>query len=172
MSVMALPIEQWDGLRVLAVREPWATLIVTGQKDVENRSRKFGHRGPLLIHASGTLTRDYYDSACSWTGMYVEKFHGVTVNYPCFDECKANCGKIIGGCEVADCVLGSRSQWYDGIGWGLVLTGQWKAVEPVPFKGQLNLATFRTPVIRSNVCSLCGGSGDIDGDCPCCKRRD
>jgi hypothetical protein len=46
------------GLKALAVRQPWAWLIVNGFKDIENRSRRIHHRGPLLIHAS--LSRDNY----------------------------------------------------------------------------------------------------------------
>ncbi len=39
-------------LRVLSLRQPWAWLIVNGYKDIENRSWRTNHRGPLLIHAS------------------------------------------------------------------------------------------------------------------------
>lgn len=154
----ALPIEQWDGLRVLTVREPWATLIVTGFKDIENRSRRFGHRGPLLIHASSTLTRSYYDYACELVRLSVEQ-KGVHVIYPEFDECKANCGKIIGGVELYDCARYSygtdlffkrlpfgNSPWHDKSPYALALRGAWQAVEPVAFKGQLCLGTFRKAV--------------------------
>lgn len=142
MTFEPIPIGQWDGMRVLTVREPWATLIVTGLKDVENRSRKFGHRGPLLIHASATLTRDYYHDACRWIAGNARNAY-LSESFPTFIECKANRGKIIGGCEVSACVFGSTSPWYDGCGAGIVLTRQWKAMEPVPFKGQLSLGTFR-----------------------------
>jgi ASCH domain len=39
-------------LRVLSLRQPWAWLVVNGYKDIENRSWRTNHRGPLLIHAS------------------------------------------------------------------------------------------------------------------------
>jgi hypothetical protein len=147
MNIAALPIEQWEGLRVLTVREPWATLIVTGQKDVENRSRAFGHRGPLLIHASGTLTRSYYESACAWISRYVSRDNPRhTVTLPTFEACKANCGKIIGGCEVVYCTQDSLSRWFDDCGYGIGLEGAWKALEPVAFKGQLCLGTYRKAV--------------------------
>src|SRR5947208_17008415 len=41
--------------KVIVVRQPWAWLIVNGFKDIENRSWKTKHRGPLLIQASATL---------------------------------------------------------------------------------------------------------------------
>lgn len=41
-------------MRAISVRQPWAWAICEAGKDVENRSTPFTHRGPLLIHASGT----------------------------------------------------------------------------------------------------------------------
>ena len=38
-------------MKTLTVRQPWASLIVAGQKTVENRSRPTAYRGPLAIHA-------------------------------------------------------------------------------------------------------------------------
>lgn len=143
MIVEPKPIEQWDGLRVLTVREPWATLIVSGQKDCENRSRYFGHRGPLLIHASSTLTRPYYDAAYAWVSRYVAQWHRISVVFPTFEECKANCGKIIGGCEVGSCCRASESFWFDDVGFAIELGLAWKAPGLVAFRGQLGLGTFR-----------------------------
>jgi len=40
-------------MRVLTVRQPWATAIVRMGKDVENRTRSLGpYRGPVAIHAA------------------------------------------------------------------------------------------------------------------------
>jgi hypothetical protein len=38
-------------MRALSVRQPWATLLVKGTKDVENRSWRVSYRGLLLICA-------------------------------------------------------------------------------------------------------------------------
>ena len=38
-------------MRAITVHQPWADLIVTGRKRVENRSRPTHHRGQLAIHA-------------------------------------------------------------------------------------------------------------------------
>ena len=45
----------------LSIRQPWAHLIVTGQKDVENRTWSTKFRGPFAIHASKTFDREGYD---------------------------------------------------------------------------------------------------------------
>lgn len=39
-------------LRALSVRRPWAQLIATGAKRIENRTWSTDYRGPILIHAS------------------------------------------------------------------------------------------------------------------------
>jgi hypothetical protein len=38
-------------MKALTIRQPWATLIVMGIKNIENRSWKTNYRGELLIHA-------------------------------------------------------------------------------------------------------------------------
>jgi hypothetical protein len=75
--------KQFESMRTLSLRQPWAWLIVNGYKDIEipslphsltaypgsftfdvahparsieNRSWRTNHRGPLLIHASSTTT--------------------------------------------------------------------------------------------------------------------
>lgn len=41
-----------EGLRALSIHRPWAQLIITGKKTVENRTWTTRRRGPLLIHAA------------------------------------------------------------------------------------------------------------------------
>jgi hypothetical protein len=66
------PLISWtkelESLRTLSLRQPWG-LVVNGYKDIENRSWRTNHRGPLLIHASSTnstlLTGDWNDAVLS-----------------------------------------------------------------------------------------------------------
>ncbi len=39
-------------MKCLSVRQPWASLIIRGTKDVENRTWDTDYRGRLAIHAS------------------------------------------------------------------------------------------------------------------------
>ena len=41
-----------DEMKVLTVRQPWASLIICGAKNVENRNWSTEHRGLMLIHAA------------------------------------------------------------------------------------------------------------------------
>jgi len=46
-------------MRALTLWQPWAQLIADGRKRIETRSWGTHHRGPLLIHASKTMDREY-----------------------------------------------------------------------------------------------------------------
>lgn len=41
-------------LRAVSIQQPWAELILRGDKNLEYRSRRLRELGPLLVHASGT----------------------------------------------------------------------------------------------------------------------
>jgi len=45
-----------DEVRALTVRQPWAGLIASGHKLVDNRSGMTHYRGPLAIHAGVTFS--------------------------------------------------------------------------------------------------------------------
>ena len=45
-------------MKALTIKEPWATLIISGYKKYEFRSWKTNYRGKILIHAGKTLEKD------------------------------------------------------------------------------------------------------------------
>lgn len=45
-------------MKVLTIRQPWATLIMQGDKRFEFRSWQTKHRGELLIHAGKTIDKE------------------------------------------------------------------------------------------------------------------
>lgn len=45
-------------MRALSIRQPWASMIVAGIKNIENRSWGTMYTGELVIHASKTCTRE------------------------------------------------------------------------------------------------------------------
>jgi len=45
-------------IKALTIRQPWAFAILNLGKDVENRSWRTRHRGPLLIHAAARSARN------------------------------------------------------------------------------------------------------------------
>lgn len=51
-------------MKALSIQQPWADLIVTGQKDIENRRWNTDHRGPFLVHAPRTFDHDSHFRLC------------------------------------------------------------------------------------------------------------
>ena len=110
-------------MRVLSVRQPWASAIIYLGKDVENRSWPTSHRGLLAIHASKTMVEMSADLAS----------YGVSM--PSRDDMPF--GAIIGTVEVVDCVpierLTSPSRWADGpLIERLTSPSRWADPKPLP----------------------------------------
>jgi len=107
------PVVRWTtrlvGLPALSVHQPWAWLIVNGLKEIETRSRRTHHRGPLLIHAGRSLD-DYTEDNIEW----VKIKHGISV------PLEMDTGGIVGVVDVIDCVESHKSKWFNGpFGWML-----------------------------------------------------
>ena len=72
-------------MKVLTIKEPWASLIIEGYKVYEFRSWKTNYRGKVLIHAGMTLEKDN-----------ALKFKDYNLNY--------GIGEIIGEAVITDCI--------------------------------------------------------------------
>ena len=73
-------------MKVLTVKEPWASLIAYGYKEYEFRSWKTNYRGKILIHAGKSLEKDMS-----------KKFEDYNLNY--------SKGEIIAVADLTDCIL-------------------------------------------------------------------
>ncbi len=73
-------------MKVLTIKEPWASLIIEGYKKYEFRSWKTNYRGKILIHAGMTIEKDMLKR---------------------FKDYKFTCnpGYIIGEATLVDCIL-------------------------------------------------------------------
>ncbi len=72
-------------MKVLTIREPWASLIINGYKKYEFRSWKTNYRGKILIHAGKGIDKDM---------LYITDKYNI----------KINPGNIIGEVEITDCI--------------------------------------------------------------------
>jgi hypothetical protein len=101
----AAPIARWsksvEGLRAIAIKQPWAWLIVNGYKDIENRSWQTRYRGTLLINA-GTSHSDVTES----TRRRILRRYGLKLP----DE--FDFGGVIGMADVIDCRSRTDSPWH------------------------------------------------------------
>lgn len=115
-------------LPALSIRQPWAWLILTKRKDVENRTWSTPYRGPLLIHAGKGMDRRDVD--------YVEGTYGLSV------PLNLDRGGIVGIAHVVDVVDRHDSQWFAGpFGWVLCDA---QPLAFLPYRGSLGI--FRVPL--------------------------
>ena len=77
-------------MKVLTIKEPWATLIIKGYKKYEFRSWKTKYRGKILIHAGLSIDKNN-----------VSKFNNYNLEY--------SQGQIIGEVKLVDCILVDES---------------------------------------------------------------
>lgn len=112
-------------MKALSIRQPWAWLIVTGNKDIENRSWQTNYRGPLLIHAGRAIDPRSLDQ--------IERRYGLRIPAK-----KLLRGGIIGVLELVDVVREYRSPWFDGEGFAWVLANP-HPLDFVEMSGQLGL---------------------------------
>lgn len=128
-------------MKVLSIKEPFATLIANGKKKIETRSWKTNYRGEMFIHASGkTLAKEILSND------YIKNIiKNMSMNY----------GNIICRCNLVDCIyvdekclkeIKQNSNEY--------LLGDYKIgryawiikdvtlIHPIPAKGQLNIWNY------------------------------
>lgn len=72
-------------MKVITLKQPWATLVAEGLKKYEFRSWKIGYRGEILIHAGKGV-----DS------QYMKKFEHLNLTYPK--------SKIVAKVVIEDCI--------------------------------------------------------------------
>ena len=129
-------------MKALSVRQPWASLIVLGLKDIENRSWATRQRGTVLVHASKGMTRNEWEDAIDFAVEAIRadpRNAGATKTKTLrelgFEFDALPRGGIVGQVEITDCVTASPSPWFMGE-HGFVLANP-KPLPFRPFKGAL-----------------------------------
>ncbi len=135
-------------MKALSIRQPWASLIVLGLKDIENRTWPTRQRGNVLVHASKGMTHSEHEDAIAFAidAIRSDPRHvGATKTRTlrdlgfAFDDLQR--GGIIGSIDIVDCVSHSASPWFVG-DYGFVLSNP-KPMPFRPFKGALGF--FEVP---------------------------
>ena len=111
-------------MKILSIKQPWASLIVHGLKDIENRTWPTRYRGPLIIHAS--------QRADDISATDIERRFGAHL------PCELPLGGIVGVTEIVDCVRPHPSKWYAPAHYAFALANS----RPLPFvkwRGALSL---------------------------------
>ncbi len=96
-------------MKALSIKQPWASLIAHGIKDIENRTWATKYRGTIYIHASSkpsfnnltlNLTHDQIDQIVLDDVLQLDSRH---LSYPK--------SAIIGKVDIVDCVINHGSIW-------------------------------------------------------------
>lgn len=123
-------------MKVITIKQPFASLIAAGLKEYEFRSWKTAYRGDLLIHAGKSVDAEA-----------MKKFEGYGLSYPT--------GCIIAKAALTDCVkvddafrdilriknchvYSGTTEALDWKGYGFKLENVAK-IEPIPTNGMLGL---------------------------------
>lgn len=121
-------------MKVLSVKEPWASLIVYGVKDIENRSWNTKLRGRILIHASKT--------SLGWNSLNNDQMEAFRKSDK-FSVVTMYQGAIIGSVEIVDCVKNNSSIWADKGCYNWILKNPVLFKEPIgEVSGKLGLWNF------------------------------
>ncbi len=124
-------------MKCLTIKQPWASLIVSGYKKYEFRSWKTKYRGKILIHAGMSLEKTYIDKVKEYNLEYIK-------------------GAIIGEAEIVDCILVDKNfddylKNENNIVYGKDHVGSYawkldnikKYKEPIYVKGKLSLWEYK-----------------------------
>lgn len=119
--------------KALSIRQPCAWAICRAGKTIENRSWSTGFRGPICIHAAGSMTaREYAEAAQFMLSIGIEAPRKETLTK----------GAIVATASIVGCLSSSPSPWFFGP-FGLVLQDV-QPIEPIPCKGALGFFDWRS----------------------------
>lgn len=130
-------------MKVITIKQPWATLIAKGYKEYEFRTQKTKYRGDILIHAGKTIDKKAMD-----------RFKNLDLEYPK--------GCIIAKAKITNCIyvddkfvkevvlknpkiyksLINKDNWS---GYGFKME-EVKEIEPIQINGKLGLWNYNEKI--------------------------
>jgi len=129
-------------MKTISIKQPWAFLICSGVKDIENRTWQTKFRGRVLVHASAKAQSLEVLSEDRWNVLQSQAFDNNT-SMKVYET-----GAIIGSVEIVDCVINHSSIWADKASghvpfkkeviYNWIVANPILFPEPLPVKGKLN----------------------------------
>lgn len=86
-------------MKILSLLQPWAELLVNGHKRIETRSWATHYRGPIFIHASGSLFKKFKGSDLTPKLISLQEPFNKFIDWETL-----NFGWIIGMVEIVTCI--------------------------------------------------------------------
>lgn len=100
-------------MKAITIKQPWASLIVEGVKDIENRTWATKFRGRVLIHASAKPVNmrnpNNVFTSQQWDTLTIDKKVQLMSNGTSYLPLSNS--SIIGSVEIVDCVINHSSVW-------------------------------------------------------------
>jgi len=122
-------------MKALSIRQPYAWLIVSGIKTLENRTWRTDYRGPLLIHAGLRI-----DEAMIRHILRQCRSVGEPITRDEMSEMRIG-GAVVGVVDLVDCTqspTGEDAQWHNPGAWAWILRNP-RQISPIPARGRLGL---------------------------------
>lgn len=94
-------------MKTLSIKQPWASLIAHGIKDIENRNWRTNFRGRIFIHASAKDSGALYE-LLNEKQIDAMNNHWTDSPYP-----NRPLSAIIGEVDIVDCIINHESIWAD-----------------------------------------------------------
>lgn len=129
-------------MKALTIKQPWASLIIRGGKDIENRDWRTRYTGIIAIHSSAKMSREDMQDACDLMRQFVPRFSADRFRQDGFPT-----GAILGTVEIVGCVSQSDSPWFVG-DYGFVLRNAVAFSEPIPCRGALGFWEVPEDLVR------------------------
>lgn len=101
----------------LSIKQPWAWLIASGIKPIENRTWKTNVRGEFLIHAGKTFDWDGYSwmiSNMPEVARKVANQFNISFEGNKFKISSDEMGGVVGMANIVDCVTSNDSPFFFG----------------------------------------------------------
>lgn len=139
--------------KVLSVRQPYASLLIKGIKDVENRSRKTNFRGTLLIHAS-SKEHDVVQKLSNYLqdGVPLIGIEKDIMDHSKFAEGRNLYSAILGSVDIIDCVQNHPSEWAEKGQWHWVCANAKEFKFPIyNVKGKLGIWDWEGDISESEI---------------------
>jgi ASCH domain len=120
-------------IKALTIKQPWASLIIRGGKDIENRDWNSNYRGIVAIHSSAKMSESDMEDACGLMRGFIPRFSARMFRQ---DKYGFPTGVILGVVEMIGCVRDCDSPWFVG-DFGFQFRNAVAFSNPIPCKGSL-----------------------------------
>ena len=97
-------------MKAFSIKQPWASLIAHGIKDIENRTWRTHFRGRIYIHSSAKMSDLFKGKELAFTGpqwnVIPKEFSFIENREAIFIS-----SAVIGEVDIVDCVINHPSVW-------------------------------------------------------------